>query len=155
MALCQRDALKRLFSMRFCETKPRPTWQIFGKNSDLHKNYEIVLASCREAGGDPQIAERAFGWSNSRRKRSIVVKVMVVQSSGVVGGILAKIGITENWKKSRSIGRGMEQRVLSARVACQACARRGPAPRVLSRGHLVDGLPRATTTYESAFWWVD
>ena len=35
--------------------------------------------------------------------------------------------------------------MLSAWVACQACARRGPVLRAFSRSHLVDGLPRASS----------
>ena len=63
----------------------------FAEISDFHEPRKFVLAICRETAGNQQIAGRAFGWSNSRRKRPTVTKVVVVQSSGVVGGIFLKI----------------------------------------------------------------
>ena len=75
-----------------------------------------------------------------------MANVAVVQSSGLVDGNFMKIrNFMENVQISRNIGRITETRVTSALAARQACAWRGLVLRVVSRGHLFDGLPRASS----------
>ena len=125
--------------------KARPTWRFFDENSDFHQISIIVLAICCKTAGDPQIAGRTVGWSNSSRKRSTVVKIVVVQSSGVVCGLSEISRKIRKFHGTSDISWNMRAK---RQAACQACARRGPTLRVLSRGHMVDGLPRASNCGE-------
>ena len=88
---------------------------------------------------------RAFGWSISRRKRPTVTKLWSFKVLGWWADLFVKIG--NSGKIRKFYGTSEMARIPRAeRVGCVSNMRAAQlVPRVLARGHLVDGLPRASS----------